>query len=105
MLGFRGHFSTRSRRFSTTLTVLRAARADFRRRRGLADDGTGEHDDDAGDGPAGEAETIEVISRWRYAGSGYRSKGDELLALSGGESWWAGWHDAGLSDRASPTPA
>ena len=31
MLGFRGHFSTKSRRFSTTLGRLRAARADYRR--------------------------------------------------------------------------
>src|SRR5690606_18355073 len=28
MLGFRGHFSTKSRRYSTTLGALRAARAD-----------------------------------------------------------------------------
>jgi hypothetical protein len=36
MLGFGGHFSTKSRRYSTTLTALRASRADFavtRRRR------------------------------------------------------------------------
>ena len=31
MLGFRGQFSTRSRRYSTTLTLLRAARADHQR--------------------------------------------------------------------------
>ena len=31
MLGFRGHFSTRSRRYSTTLTLLRSARADHQR--------------------------------------------------------------------------
>ncbi len=30
MLGFRGHFSTKSRTYSTTLTRLRQARADFR---------------------------------------------------------------------------
>jgi hypothetical protein len=30
MLGFRGHFSTRSRRYSTTLGALRAERADHR---------------------------------------------------------------------------
>jgi hypothetical protein len=31
MLGFRGHFSTKSRRYSTTLGALRTARADWRR--------------------------------------------------------------------------
>jgi integrase len=31
MLGFRGHFSTKSRRYSTTLGALRDARADWRR--------------------------------------------------------------------------
>ncbi|CAM5726845.1 Replication initiation protein OS=Streptomyces antimycoticus OX=68175 GN=SSPO_052450 PE=4 SV=1 [Streptomyces antimycoticus] len=30
MLGFRGHFSTKSRRYSTTLGALRQARADYR---------------------------------------------------------------------------
>ena len=32
MLGFRGHFSTKSRRYSTTLRALRTARATWRRR-------------------------------------------------------------------------
>ena len=31
MLGFRGHFSTKSRRYSTTLGALRTARAEWRR--------------------------------------------------------------------------
>ncbi len=33
MLGFRGHYSTRSRRYSTTLTALRQARRDWRDQR------------------------------------------------------------------------
>src|SRR5215216_6267636 len=40
MLGFGGHFSTKSRRYSTTLTALRHARGAFaarRRRRQLAE--------------------------------------------------------------------
>ena len=32
MLGYRGHFATKSRRYSTTLRALRQARADYRRR-------------------------------------------------------------------------
>lgn len=35
MLGFRGHFSTKSRRFSVTLGCLRQARGDYRRRHDL----------------------------------------------------------------------
>jgi len=46
MLGYRGHFATKSRRYSTTLKALRAARADYRRRRNPAIT-AGEHGDQA----------------------------------------------------------
>lgn len=36
MLGFRGHFSTKSRRYSTTLGALRTARAEWRRAQAAA---------------------------------------------------------------------
>ncbi|MGH9117240.1 MAG: replication initiator [Acidimicrobiales bacterium] len=70
MLGFRGHFSTKSRRYSTTLGSLRRARADHQRRterraRGLTDD-----DDD----------TTLVAGNWRFAGVGYLTTGDAMLA-------------------------
>ena len=45
MLGYRGHFATKSRRYSTTLRALRAARADYRRRQQPARHG--EHGDQA----------------------------------------------------------
>ncbi len=32
MLGFRGHFATKSRRYSTTLGAIRRERSDYRRR-------------------------------------------------------------------------
>jgi len=32
MLGYRGHFATKSRRYSTTMRALRAARRDWKRR-------------------------------------------------------------------------
>ena len=38
MLGFRGHFSTKTRRYSTTLGALRDARADWRRAQAAAND-------------------------------------------------------------------
>jgi hypothetical protein len=37
MLGFGGHWSTKSRRYSTTFTVLRRARVAFARRRRAKD--------------------------------------------------------------------
>ena len=37
MLGFRGHWSTKSRRYSTTFTVLRRARVAFAKRRRARD--------------------------------------------------------------------
>lgn len=69
MLGYRGHFSTKSRRYSVTLGELRQTRADYqaeqaRLLRGLPD--------------PGEDRTI-ILSEWRYAGSGHRH----------GESFWA----------------
>ncbi|HEY9371721.1 replication initiator protein RepSA [Streptomyces sp.] len=73
MLGFRGHFSTKSRRYSTTLGALRQTRADYRaaqerRERGLPDP------DEA------EGSTL-VIAHWSYAGHGH-TPGESWLAES-----------------------
>jgi hypothetical protein len=57
MLGFRGHFSTKSRAYSTTLGKLRAARADHAR---------AEHSDDIPDG-----ETVLTIAHWVFLGLGH----------------------------------
>ena len=65
MLGFRGHFVTKSRGYSTTLGELRQARADYR-----AEKDEQPTDDDA---------TV-VLSAWEYLGSGYLNPGDVLLA-------------------------
>ncbi|WP_219501249.1 replication initiator [Nonomuraea ceibae] len=69
MLGFRGHFSTRSRRYSTTLGALRAAREDHVR----------DHEIAVGRLPLFDEDTVLVISEWAYAGKGH-SAGDALLA-------------------------
>jgi hypothetical protein len=71
MLGYRGHFATKSRRYSTTLKNLRAARADYRRRRNPATT-PGEHGDQA----------VITITTLQWAGMGWRTTGDALLALS-----------------------
>src|SRR5664279_1839409 len=49
MLGFRGHFTTKSRRFSVTLGALRQARRDYRAAR---DDRPGEPEPDVADAVA-----------------------------------------------------
>jgi hypothetical protein len=69
MLGYRGHFATKSRRYSTTMRALRTARRDWRRRQHpLAHHG--------GD------KTIVTITDLRWEGRGWRTTGDALLALS-----------------------
>jgi hypothetical protein len=77
MLGFGGHFSTKSRRYSTTLGALRRARVAYaiRRRRGdtLPLDAWGRPEDD---------QDVIVIASWIYLGSGYQSTGEAWLAAS-----------------------
>jgi hypothetical protein len=69
MLGFRGHFVTKSRGYSTTLGELRAARAAYR---------AGQHEPAAE--PEPEDDATPVLAVWEYVGSGYLSPGDVLLA-------------------------
>lgn len=68
MLGYGGHFSTKSRRYSTTLTALRQARADHRAEQQRASLGLTDH------------RTV-TVGRWRYAGRGYSPEA-ALLAAS-----------------------
>jgi hypothetical protein len=77
MLGFRGHWSTKSRRYSTTFTILRRARVTFAKRR-RAGDGVPL---DAWDRPE-EDQAVIVVASWVYVGSGYRTEGERWLALS-----------------------
>ncbi|WP_405587918.1 replication initiator [Streptomyces sp. NBC_01190] len=107
MLGFRGHFSTRTRHYSTTLTQLRAERTAWRGRQDDAqqrsDQGqpvTDQHSDRA-DLTAGHTDpdaghrtghragserhvdtgTTLVISHWQYTGSGLLPELAHLAAL------------------------
>jgi hypothetical protein len=77
MLGFRGHWSTKSRRYSTTLTVLRRARVAFakrcRARDGVPLDAWGRPEDD---------QAVIVVATWVFIGSGYETEGERWLALS-----------------------
>ena len=69
MLGFRGHFSTRSRAYSTTLTALRQERADYRQAQSC--EASSSFDSD----------TTLVLAHWRFAGQGY-TPGESALINS-----------------------
>ncbi|MEV0966878.1 replication initiator protein RepSA [Streptomyces sp. NPDC049910] len=73
MLGFRGHFSTKSRRYSTTLGALRQVRADYRARQERQTRGLPDIDTDTEEG------STLTLAHWTYAGHGH----------SPGESWLA----------------
>ncbi len=82
MLGFRGHFSTKSRRYSTTLGALRDARAEWRRAQAAA---TAETTPD----------TTLVLSHWVFAGTG----------LSSAEAWLAASLEPAPGTEGEPTYA
>jgi hypothetical protein len=69
--GFRGHFTTKPRTYSTALGELRAARAAYRAR---------ENEPPDDDAQAADDGTTVVLSVWEYVGSGYLNPGDALLA-------------------------
>jgi hypothetical protein len=69
MLGYRGHFATKSRRYSTTMRALRATRRDWKRRPHPS-----AHPDAH---PA-----VTTVTDLTWAGRGWRTTGDALLALS-----------------------
>jgi hypothetical protein len=71
MLGFRGHFSSKSRRYSTTLGALRQARADYRAAQERQALGLDER----------EPDTVLVLADWQYAGHGH-TPGESALAAT-----------------------
>jgi hypothetical protein len=82
MLGFRGHFSTKSRRYSTTLGALRSARAEWRRAQAAAATET-------------TPETTLVLAHWVFAGTG----------LSSAEAWLAASLEPAPGTEGEPTHA
>jgi hypothetical protein len=71
MLGFRGHFASKSRGYSTTLGAIRRERRTYRQRQAA------EHVRELLD-----EETTLVVSHWEFAGVGYLTTGDIALARS-----------------------
>ncbi|WP_327596936.1 replication initiator [Streptomyces chartreusis] len=82
MLGFRGHFSTKSRRYSTTLGALRDARAEWRRSQAAATAETA-------------PDTTLVLAHWVFAGTG----------LSSVEAWLAESLEPAPGTEGEPTHA
>ncbi len=84
-LGFRGHFSTKSRNYSVTLGRLRRARQRAQARIAEARR-TGTHVDlrdlEAELLADDSDETTLVIGSWRYAGSGWADEGEAALATA-----------------------
>ncbi|WSB66149.1 replication initiation protein [Streptomyces anthocyanicus] len=73
MLGFRGHFSSKSRRYSTTLGALRQTRADYRAAQQREALGLPDPDDQ-------QATTL-TLAHWSYAGHGH-TPGELWLAAN-----------------------
>jgi Helix-turn-helix domain len=90
MLGFGGHFATKSRAYSTTFSALRAARTTAMRRANA----TAAHPEQlpADDDP----DTVLVVGAWAYAGTGWHTTADAALALAAADS---AAHDARLLSR------
>jgi hypothetical protein len=75
MLGFGGHFLTKARRYSCTFTALRQARIIYRRHQENGPDyGAFQGQDQV------DTETTVVLTSLSYAGTGWRTFGDALLA-------------------------
>jgi hypothetical protein len=75
-LGYRGHFLTKSRRYSVTFTALRRARIDYRRAQrhpGGELDPWGRRLDDR---------IVLTASTWQYAGTGHANTAERALALA-----------------------
>jgi hypothetical protein len=77
MLGYGGHFLTKSRRYSVTFGQLRAARADHRRATRPAEPGR-----DAWDRPLDDTVVLVLGTTWTYVGIGHVTSGAELAAAS-----------------------
>ena len=77
MLGYGGHFLTKSRRYSVTFGQLRKARTDHRRQ----PNATPAANATPGDRPLDETVVL-VLKTWTYAGTGYTVADDDRLALA-----------------------
>jgi hypothetical protein len=77
MLGFRGHFLTKSRRYSSTFTAIRAERREHHLRTALR-----ELDSDGADPHEVDLSTITVLNDWWPVRYGHRDDGERELAAA-----------------------
>lgn len=83
MLGFRGHFSSKSRRYSVTLGSLRGARRRWRLDRVV----------ERAQAEGRDVDEVLVIGSWSFAGMGWRTEGDRALAVEAARAARE-WRDA-----------
>ncbi|GIL25713.1 replication initiator [Actinocatenispora comari] len=83
MLGFGGHFSTKSRRYSTTLGALRAARRPENR---VPTAGPTAIDPTQVDAEQHNTDTTLVINDWHFVGTGWLTTADEALARAAADA-------------------
>jgi hypothetical protein len=88
--GFRGHFLTKSRRYSTTFQLLRAERLNWR----LVE---------RGEGPLEHGSLAVECREWRYEGWGYVTLGDVCLARNLEDDWRLGRLAAREADAVPTT--
>jgi hypothetical protein len=77
-LGFGGHVTSKSRRYSLTFALLRGARRAWR----ITEQLGRQSDPWAGEKGTGEGTAWVVVGEWRMLGLGYATFGDAALALS-----------------------
>ena len=84
MLGFRGHFSSKSRRYSITLSRLRRARRRFQTLTAEATRNGQPLDtrDLEARLLAEDDDTTLIVGSWSFAGTGWNTEGDTALALA-----------------------
>ena len=71
-LGYRGHITTKSRPYSTTMTILRATRAAWTRQQDTKP-AAGQHDQ--------QVHAIDDVD-WEFDRAGHATTGDRVLAVS-----------------------
>jgi hypothetical protein len=79
MLGFRGHFLTKSRAYSVTFTAIRAERRTWRLHTDL--DHLAADTDNPGDIPA-DVDTVAVVNDWQVLHIGHRDHAERELAAA-----------------------
>jgi hypothetical protein len=82
MLGFRGHFATKSHRYSTTLGRIRQVRRDYTRRHHRPDIRSTGQPAEVDQDQVEDEDTTLIIGSWRYAGMGWLTTGDAALAMA-----------------------